>query len=62
MKNNMLVKKTSMKIKRLKILATELFKTVNTLNPSFTKNIFISKENARVLANNIVVKCHNSAI
>ena len=54
-------KKTSMEIKRLRNLATEIFKTVNTLNPSFMKNIVTSKENARVRPNNIVVKSHNSA-
>ena len=54
-------KKTSMEIKRLRNLATEIFKTVNNLNPSFMKNIFTSKENAKVRPNNIVVKSHNSA-
>ena len=53
-------KKTSMEIKRLRNLATEIFKTVNNLNPSFMKNIFTSKENARVRPNNILVKSHNS--
>ena len=50
-----------MKAKRLRNLATDIFKTVNNLNPSFMKNIFASKENARVRPNNIVVKSHNSA-
>ena len=50
-----------MEMKRLRNLATEIFKTVNNLNPSFMKNIFTSKENARVRPNNIVVKSHNSA-
>ena len=36
--------KTSMEIKRLRNLATEIFKTVNNLNPSFMKNIFTSKK------------------
>ena len=54
-------KKTSMEIKRLRNLATEIFKTVNNLNPSFIKNIFTSKENARVCPNNIVVTSHNSS-
>ena len=53
-------KKTSMEIKRL-TKATEMFKTVNNLNPSFMKNIFTSKENGKVRPNNIVVKSHNSA-
>ena len=50
-----------MEIKRLRNLATEIFKTVNNLSPSFIKNIFTSKENAKVCPNNIVVKSHNSA-
>ena len=54
-------KKPSMEIKRLRNLATEIFKTVNNLNPSFMKNIFTSKENVRVQPHNIVVKSHNSA-
>ena len=54
-------KKTSMEIKRLQNLATEIFKTVNNLNPSFMKNIFTSKENARVRTNNIVAKSNNSS-
>ena len=49
-----------MEIKRLRNLATEIFKTVNNLDPSFMKNIFTSKENARV-PNNMVVKSHNPA-
>ena len=49
-----------MEKKRLRNLATEIFKTVNNLNPSFIKNIFTSKENARVRPNNIVIKSHNS--
>ena len=48
-------KKISMKMKRLRNLATEMFKTVNNLNRSFMKNIFTSKENARVRSNNIVI-------
>ena len=42
-------------MKRLRNLATEIFKTVNNLNPSFMKNIFTLKENARVCPNNIVI-------
>ena len=40
--------KPSMEIKRLRILATEIFKTINNLNPVFMKNIFTSKVNAKV--------------
>ena len=50
-----------MKIKRLRNVATEISKTVNNLYPSFMKNMFTSKENARVHPNNIVVESHNSA-
>ena len=50
-----------METKRLRDLATEIFKTVNNLNPSFMKNIFTSKGNTRVCPNNIVVKSNNSA-
>ena len=50
-----------MEIKRLRNLGTEIFATVNNLNPIFMKNIFTSKETARVRPNNIVVKSHNSA-
>ena len=55
------IKKSSMEIKRLRNLATKIFKTVNNLNSSFMKSIFTSKENARVRPNNIAVKSHNSA-
>ena len=50
-----------MEIKRLRNLATEIFKTFTNLNPSFMKNILTSKENAIVHPNNILVKSHNSA-
>ena len=54
-------KKISIKMKRLRNLAREILEIVNDLNPSFMKNIFTSKENARVRPNNIVIKSHNSA-
>ena len=57
----MIIRVITMEIKRLRNLATEIFKTFNNLNPSFLKNIFTSKENAKVRPNNIVVKSHNSA-
>ena len=50
-----------MEIKRLRNLATKIFKIANNLNPSFLKNIFTSKENAKVRPNNLVVKSHNTA-
>ena len=53
--------KPSMEIKRLRILATEIFKTINNLNPIFMKNIFTPKVNAKVRPNDIIVKTRNSA-
>ena len=50
-----------MEIKRLRNFATEVFKTANNLNLSFMKNIFTSKENAKVRSNNLIVKSRNSA-
>ena len=38
-------KKPTMKIKRLRTLATEIFKTLNNLNPTYMKNIFYRSEN-----------------
>ena len=38
------------------ILATEIFKTVNNLNPFFMKDIFISKFNPKIRPNNLIVK------
>ena len=37
-----------MKIRRIKTLAIEIFKTVNELNPNFMKTIFTSKKNSIV--------------
>ena len=39
---------STMQIKRIKQLAIEICKTVNNLNSIFMKNIFTSKQNARV--------------
>ena len=49
-----------MEIRRLRNLVTEIFKIVDNLNPSFMKNILVSKETARVRSHNISVKSHNS--
>ena len=61
--NTLLIKsgKPSMEIKRLRILATEVFKTINNLNPVFMKNIFTSKVNAKTRPNDIIVKSRNTA-
>ena len=50
----------AMEIKRLKDLALEIFKTMNDLNPSFMKNIFSAKLNARVRPKGILVKARKS--
>ena len=34
-------KTATMKIKRLRVIATEIFKTINNRNPSYIKAIFI---------------------
>jgi len=49
-----------MKIKRIKTLATEIFKTINDLNPTFMKNIFTSKITAKVRPYDLQVKTRNS--
>ena len=50
-----------MEIKRLRNLALKIFKTINDLNPSFIKSIFLAKLNARVRLNDILVKTCKSA-
>ena len=52
-----------MDIKRLRSLATEIFKTKNNLNPSFMKQIFQPKLNkgSERLKNNLEVPKHNQA-
>ena len=52
--------KVTMEIKRLKILAIEVFKTVNNLNPNYMKDIFTPKLHPKVRPNNILVKYHNT--
>ena len=50
-----------MEIKRLQTLATEIFKTINNINPSYTKKIFTPKTNAKIRPHDIIVKHHNTA-
>ena len=52
---------STMQIKRIKQLAIEIFKTVKNLNPDFMKNIFTSKQNARVSPHDLLVRSHNTA-
>ena len=49
-----------MKIKRLRVLAIEIFKTVNNLNPNYMKDIFTPKLHPKVRPNDILVKHHNT--
>ena len=52
---------STMQIKRIKQLATEIFKTVKNLNPDFMKNIFTSKQNARVSPHDLIIRSRNTA-
>ena len=47
-------------IKRMKILATKIFKTIYNLNPSLMKDIFTSKINPKVRTNNLIFKGKNT--
>ena len=51
---------STMQIKKIKQLSIEIFKTVNNLNPDFMKNIFTSKQNARVRSHDLLVRSHNT--
>ena len=51
----------TMNIKRMRKLATKIFKTFNNLNSPFLKEIFKTKVNSRVRPNDIIVKTHNTA-
>ena len=42
-------KTVNMEIKRLQVLAAEIFKTVNNMNPSYMKDVFIPKICAKLL-------------
>ena len=46
-----------MEIKRLRVLAIEIFKTVNNLNPNY---IFTPKLHPKLRPNDILVKHHNT--
>ena len=53
-------RKVIMEIKRLRVLAIEIFKTVNNLNPNYMKDIFTPKLHPKVRPNDILVKHHNT--
>ena len=52
--------KVIMKIKRLGVLANEVFITVNNLNPNYMKDISIAKLHPKVRPNDILFKHHNT--
>ena len=52
---------TTMEIKRLRTLATEIFKAINNINPSYMKNILTPKTNAKIRPHDIIVRHHNTA-
>ena len=52
--------KVTMEIKRLRVLAIEISKTVNNLNPNYMKDIFTPTLHLKVRPNDILVKHHNS--
>ena len=49
-----------MKIQWLRVVATEIFKTVNNLNPNYIKNIFTPKLHPKVRSSDILAKHHNT--
>ena len=52
--------KVTIEIKRLKVLAIEIFKTVNNLNPNNIKDMFTPKLHPKVRPTDILVKHHNT--
>ena len=53
--------RSTMVVKRLRVLAIEIFKTLNSLNPSYMKDIFSPKNVSKIHPNNIAVKSHQTA-
>ena len=52
--------KVTIEITRLRVLAIEVFKTANNLNPNYMKDIFTPKLHPKVRPNDILVKYHNT--
>ena len=52
--------KITMEIKQLRVLAIQIFKTVNNLNPNCMKYIFTAKLHPKVRPNDILVKHRNT--
>ena len=45
---------STMEIKKLRTLATEIFKTINNINPAYMQNIFTPKTNAKLRLHDII--------
>ena len=50
--------KSTVEVQRLRTLATEIFKTINNLNPKFRKDIFKLKSNAKIRLFDIIVNTY----
>ena len=53
--------KTTMNIKRMRNLATEIFKTINNISAPFLKEMIRTKVRSSARPNHIIVKTHNTA-
>ena len=51
---------TTTEIKRLRTLATEFFKTINNVNPSYMNNILNPKTSVKIRPHDIIVRHHNT--
>ena len=52
--------KSGMEGKHLRTLASEIFKTINNINPKFMKNIFKSKNNAKLRPFDMIARLKNT--
>ena len=48
------------KLKNYALLAIQIFKTINNVNPSFMKDIFTPKRDPKIRPHDILVKHHKS--
>ena len=53
-------KTSTVVVKTMRIIDTEIIKTINHLNSSFMKDNFTSKLSPKVQSNNLIVKRHNT--
>ena len=52
--------KSAMEGKHLRTLASEIFKTINNISPKFMKNIFKSKNSAKIRPFDIIARLKNT--